>query len=58
MEELFSDRSLLTLSHPAVFRGIRSPMTGCHFPADHDYCRFQPFLLVDKITDIRKEICV
>ena len=28
------------------------------YPADHDYCRFQPVLLVDQITDIGNEMCV
>ena len=28
------------------------------YPADHDYCRFQPVLLVDQITDIGNEIGV
>ena len=25
---------------------------------NHDYCRFQPVLLVDQITDIENKICV
>ena len=29
-----------------------------HLPADHDYCRFYPVLVVDQITDIGNEMCV
>ena len=34
---------------------------GCNtnpYPADHDFCCFQPVLLANQITDIRNEMCV
>ena len=29
-----------------------------HMPADRNYCRFQPVLLVDEITDVGNEMGV